>query len=128
MHPIILKMIQTVWFGVLALAAVSVVSGQTIPNDVLQHVISQEGGVETTGYIPTSGSGVTIGAGVDLGQQTAKSLKADGVSQDIINKVSPYLGLKTAAAVKAAGLKASDLKLTKAEATAISTPIIQKSY
>ena len=59
---------------------------------------NQEGGYVQRAYVPTSKgeilghSGVTIGAGVDLGQWDAASLKAAGISDRIINQVSPALG------------------------------------
>ncbi|MDR1507808.1 MAG: pesticin C-terminus-like muramidase, partial [Treponema sp.] len=50
---------------------------------------------------PFGASGVTIATGVDLGQQTKDRLKSMGVSEETIRVLSPYLGLKTQAAVDA---------------------------
>ena len=80
------------------------------------------GGVEgprwTEGYIPCSpgnftgkksqdpakytaigASGVTIATGVDLGQTDANTLRGYGVTESLIEKLSPYLGLKTKQAI-----------------------------
>ncbi len=49
------------------------------------------------GYVPnpeTSQSGVTIATGFDLGARNIKDLMALGFSDSLINKLSPYLGLK----------------------------------
>ena len=64
---------------------------------------------------------MTIATGIDLGQQSAKGLEAKGVSPELICRFKPYLGLKTRAAVTAAGLTASNLRLTLAEALALDT-------
>ena len=45
-------------------------------------------------------SGVTVGTGIDLGQQSAARLRQLGISDDIISKVRPYLGVKEGAAVQ----------------------------
>jgi GH24 family phage-related lysozyme (muramidase) len=83
-------------------------------------------GFKSTGYIPTAGSGVTIGIGIDLGQQTEARLRSLGISSTIIAKLKPYLGYDTRARVERAGLRPSDLKLTDAEATALSLPFVKK--
>lgn len=69
----------------------------------------------------SSQSGVTIGTGVDLGQQKPdeykKRLKDAGISQTLIDKLSPYMGLKRAAACKY--LRNHPLEITKDEADAL---------
>jgi hypothetical protein len=66
----------------------------------------------------SSQSGVTIGTGVDLGQQDPsvykKRLKNAGIPQALIDKLSPYMGLKRAAACKY--LRDHPLEVTKEEA------------
>ena len=58
------------------------------------------GAIATTGYIPnkngivTGHSGVTIGIGVDLGKLSVADLKKFGLSERLINKLTPYLGLR----------------------------------
>jgi hypothetical protein len=44
-------------------------------------------------------SGVTIATGVDLGQTDEDSLRGYGVSESLIRKVSPYLGLTSKRAI-----------------------------
>lgn len=89
------------------------------------YVYGKEGGIETTGYTLPVGqfpnSGVTIGAGVDLGQQSATGLQALGVAQNIIDAVSPYLGLKGQSAYDA--LAANGLVLSSDDATALSAAL-----
>jgi hypothetical protein len=56
-----------------------------------------EGGSLTRAYVPhadRSQSGVTIAAGFDLGARNINDLKALGLESALINKLSPYLGLK----------------------------------
>ena len=66
----------------------------------------------------SSQSGVTIGTGVDLGQQEPiaykKRLKDFEVSQELIDKLEPYMHLKRAEAAEY--LLAHPLTLTKKEA------------
>lgn len=60
--------------------------------------IRQLEGRRNSAYVPMKdgqviqNSGVTIGTGVDLGQQTEARLRRLGVSDEIINKLSPFLG------------------------------------
>lgn len=65
--------------------------------------IQQLEGSKTIGYVPdpeTSQSGVTIATGFDLGARSATDLKTLGLPEDLINKFSPYLGLKKSVAVE----------------------------
>ena len=78
--------------------------------------ITKEDGTKIlNGY---SQSGVTIGTGVDLGQQKPvaykERLKAFGVSQELIDKLEPYMHLKRAEAGEY--LLAHPLTVTKEEA------------
>ncbi len=91
-------------------------------------VNQNEGGVRTDGYVPkdasgapAAGSGVTIGAGVDLQFRTAASLQQIGVSQDIINAVSPYFGLSGSAAQNA--LDQTPLNLTSTQAAELTITV-----
>jgi hypothetical protein len=63
--------------------------------------IDEREGYSAKPYVPKyrsgkviDNSGVTIGSGVDLGQLSEQGLKSLGVSQAIINKVKPALGVK----------------------------------
>ncbi len=79
-----------------------------------------EGGQRLDGYVPavsTSQSGVTIATGFDLGARNLVDLRNLGLSQPIINKLSPYLGKKTTVAKTYLGQH--PLKITKAEADVI---------
>jgi hypothetical protein len=74
-----------------------------------------EGGQRLKAYPPpAAGSGVTVATGIDLGQRTKTELESLGVEKELIEKVSPYLGLRDADARKA--LKEKPLELSKSEA------------
>lgn len=73
-----------------------------------------KGGSNPERYIPMGASGVTVGTGVDLGQTTESDLSEMGVSQNIIAKLKPYIGLKKTKAVFA--LYKRPLLVTKEEA------------
>ncbi len=70
-------------------------------------------------YVAMGVSGVTIGVGVDLGQQTAGELLRWGVSQELLRKLEPYIGLKCSAALKA--LHKAPLELSEQEARALTS-------
>ena len=65
-------------------------------------------------YTAIGASGVTIATGCDLGQTDAVTLREYGVSQELIQELSPYIGLKTSAAIRK--LAAAPLRLTPASA------------
>lgn len=81
-----------------------------------------EGALKTEGYIPKTKSGkilgksgVTISTGVDLGSKTAEYFK--GLDKELVNKLSPYFGLKTKKAE--AKLKEVGLNISKDEARTV---------
>lgn len=79
-----------------------------------------EGGQILKGYVPNpkfSKSGVTIATGFDLGQRSSSDLTKLGLSQSLITKLQPYLGLKQKDAELA--LKKSSLTISSVEASAI---------
>jgi hypothetical protein len=96
-----------------------------------------EGGMQLTGYVPeeqgntgivAGKSGVTISTGVDLGAQSEAGLRAAGVSEEIITKVRPYLGMKfTGQNVNDANEVAEQLTLTEAEAKELYEKVKAKS-
>jgi len=67
-------------------------------------------GFTCCGYVPINSrtgqvlgqSGVTVGSGVDLGSKTSDSLRAIGVSQNIVDQLEQYFGLRTDRAACAA--------------------------
>jgi hypothetical protein len=75
-------------------------------------------------------SGVTVGVGVDLGQQRpgeyAKRLRDAGASEELIQKLMPYVGLRQAEACTY--LRANPLTLTEEEAILISKEAKQDMY
>lgn len=82
--------------------------------------IKDQEGFETRGYVPKDSkgnilgkSGVTIASGFDLGQKSLSDL--EGLSDSLIEKLTPYLGKKG----KAADKIAANLKLNEAEANSI---------
>ena len=109
------------------LALIAIVSADARYDETLKHLKDREG-FKTVGYFPTLTSGVTIGIGIDLGQQTKTGLINKGVSSTIIAKLEKYIGYTSKAALDAAGLVASNLVLTVAEAEALSKPFIMDSY
>ncbi len=72
------------------------------------------GDKSVTDYTAMGASGVTIGVGVDLGQQTPPQLRRWGVSEPLLEKVRPYIGLTRGAALRA--LRNAPLRLTEDEA------------
>lgn len=93
-------------------------------------ISKKEGAIKTTGYVPMDNSGkvlgksgVTIGTGIDLGQWDESTLKELGVSDIILKKVRPYIGLKGEQAKRVA----SKLKLSTAESTSL-THQVKKYY
>ena len=92
-------------------------------------ITQNEGGNILTGYVPIDKdgnaigqSGVTIGIGVDLGQQSASGLAAMGVSPDLIDTLSPYLGLKGDAAIDA--LDSNPLRIKTAQANQLNSAVM----
>lgn len=84
----------------------------------------QEGAGIREGYVPvanTSESGVTIGTGVDLGQRSAASLAALGLSPALQVKLGPYCGLRKQEAQ--AFLSANPLSITEEECAQIDTAV-----
>ena len=75
-------------------------------NDSIQidwdFISEREGGGRTEGYVPDpegSQSGVTIATGFDLGARNRGDLERLGLSEDLIEKLEPYLGRKKSGAV-----------------------------
>ena len=80
-------------------------------------IASYEGN-ELQGYVPDakgSKSGVTIASGLDLGARSVDDL--EGLPEDIITKLEPFLGLKGNEAVA----RAKELNITEEEAKIINT-------
>ena len=65
-------------------------------------------------YEAMGASGVTIATGCDLGQTDIPSLKNYGVSDALISKLSPYIGLKKSQAI--AKLHEQQLRISEDEA------------
>jgi hypothetical protein len=91
-----------------------------IHKDYIIEVLARfEGKAITKGYVPCKNgvplgaSGVTIGTGFDLGQQNRGSIKALGLSEELQEKLAPYLGLKKEAALEILARK--PLLLSQAE-------------
>lgn len=76
-----------------------------------------------TAVVPNAGhSGVTIADGFDLGQQNVSGLKRIGLSNSLIQKFTPYLGLKRDSAK--AKLRTHPLTITDKEADEINKKVI----
>lgn len=81
-----------------------------------QFITQEEGGQKLDAYYPkVKGSGVTVGTGVDLGSRTADELRGLDIPEDLVVKLSPYLGKKDERAVQM--LRHNPLQLTPEEAT-----------
>jgi hypothetical protein len=84
-------------------------------------------GNSLTGYVPTNNgapigkSGVTIGAGFDLGQHNLNDLNSMNLSQSLVDKFSPYLGMKGQTATSF--LSSHPLSITSAEVSELN-PIL----
>ena len=90
--------------------------------------IKDQEGFETSGYVPKDRegnilgqSGVTIASGFDLGQRNINDLK--GLPEELIAKLSDYVGLKGEAADNAA----KKLNITKEEGEIINQFAKQKT-
>lgn len=91
-----------------------------------QTLVSQEGGVQTKGYVPTSTSGATIGGGIDLSRQFASTLTSWGATAATITAMKPYFatgpGKYGPTGSTAAGMLAkTPLVITSAQASLITT-------
>jgi len=86
--------------------------------------IEDREGFKIIGYVPDaqgSKSGVTIASGFDLGARKLSDL--NGLPEEIINKLKPYLGLKGNEAIS----KAKQLKITREEGKIINKFAKKKS-
>tara|TARA_R100000329_G_scaffold7910_3_gene9365 strand:+ start:4423 stop:6957 length:2535 start_codon:yes stop_codon:yes gene_type:complete len=90
--------------------------------------VAQEEGFRTDMYVPLDNegnvfgsSGPTIGTGVDLGQMNENDLVKTGVSKELIEKLSPYLGMKKDEALKF--VQENPLSLSEGEALEISKAV-----
>lgn len=70
-----------------------------------------------TDYRAMGVSGVTIGVGVDLGQQKERNLRKWGVPEAVLDKIRPYIGLQSGAALRA--LRNNPLTLSLDETQAL---------
>src|SRR5262249_52129850 len=78
-------------------------SGDYYSNVNSEWITKNEGGSSRKGYVPrvkggSDNSGVTIAAGFDLGQHSLDDLRRLNLSDDLIKRLSPYLGLTGQAA------------------------------
>ncbi|RTZ18092.1 type VI secretion system tip protein VgrG [Vibrio aquaticus] len=89
--------------------------------------IQQLEGSKTVGYVPdpkNSQSGVTIATGFDLGARSVTDLKNLGLPEDLINRFSPYVGLKNQPAIEK--LNALPLSITTEELEVVNE-LVKKS-
>ena len=83
-------------------------------------ISDREGGRKLFAYVPDSRdsrSGVTVATGFDLGQRNEADLVKLKLSKALINKLKPYLGMKSKCAATA--LKKKPLMLNAAQANEI---------
>ncbi|WPB82091.1 pesticin C-terminus-like muramidase [Archangium violaceum] len=79
-------------------------------------IAEQEGAARQDAYVPDpegSQSGVTVGTGVDLGARNSADLERLGLSEELRERLEPYLGLQQQEAVDF--LAANPLQLTAEE-------------
>jgi len=100
--------------------------------DIDWRFISLEEGTELQGDIPKDSkgnilgtSGVTIGSGLDLSKQTEDRLRKMGISEKLITRFKPYLGLVGSDAQKA--IDNSPLTISESENEAM-MPKVQRHY
>lgn len=73
--------------------------GDNLFSDVHVGIISaNEGGTATKMYVPSINSGPTIAMGLDLGQTKVENLLGMGLSEDVVKKLVPYVGMTGKAA------------------------------
>nr|WP_136251115.1 pesticin C-terminus-like muramidase [Ningiella ruwaisensis] len=99
-------------------------SSSRLPKIDFDFISQLEGGCLTTGYVPDpehSKSGVTISVGFDLGARNASDLRALPLNPDLIDKLTPYLGLQGMEAK--AFLDEHPLEITQAQANVINQSI-----
>ena len=76
-----------------------------MPNLVDYNFIEKMEGFSLKGYVPQSNgtaignSGVTIMCGIDLGETTPDALSDMGISDNLVDILTPYCGLKQQAAI-----------------------------
>lgn len=88
------------------------------------HFIQLLEGTKKEGYVPMpdkSQSGVTIGSGFDLGARNVNDLISMGLPESLVEKFTPYLGLKKYEAVNK--LKALPLSLTEADLSIVEATV-----
>jgi Bacterial toxin homologue of phage lysozyme, C-term len=108
-------------------------SGQLFPPGVDWDFIAAREGALLTGYVPRdaggnpdANSGVTIAVGFDLGGRTVASLQALGLDSTLVALLTPYLGLRGAAAQSS--LSASPLTITTAQRDEIDAEAFNTYY
>ena len=92
--------IETEGLGSRPVAEAQTDDGQdlTIPANIDFDFIGQQEGIKSSMYVPKKNgqvlddSGPTIGVGLDLGQRNVSDL--EGLSPELIDKLSPYTGMK----------------------------------
>lgn len=101
------------------------------PNVDWDFISAREGALKTKGYVPSDkstgkaldNSGVTISTGVDLGAWSPESFRSLGISENLVNKLNPYFGLKGKNAQAVAG----NLSISKEEAKELYSTIKNNS-
>lgn len=99
-----------------------IIEARRIPKQAEEFISKAEGGQQLKGYaLDSKGSGVTVATGIDLGKRTEYELKHLGLSEDLINKLKPYLGKTDELAKKV--LERKPLRLTKDEANQLDSAV-----
>jgi len=89
--------------------------------------IAEREGNKRDVYVPTKGdkvlgtSGPTVGMGIDLGAWSGDKLRELGVSEELVNKLSPYGGKKKQEALDF--VKANPLSLSKEETDELNSKV-----
>jgi GH24 family phage-related lysozyme (muramidase) len=113
------------------IAAVNNISA--LPGGVDWGFIGEREGVRTDGYVPPdehhqpdTNSGVTIASGFDLGGRTVDDLQRLGLTDDLVTRLTPFLGLRGQAAQDY--LTAHPLNITPQQQQAIDAPAFTSYY
>ncbi|MGD0193181.1 MAG: pesticin C-terminus-like muramidase [Rhizomicrobium sp.] len=105
----------------------------SLPQGVDWAFVAAKEGARTNGYVPPdaqkrpdANSGVTVAHGFDLGGRSVADLRALGLPDDLVQTLTPYLGLRGQAAQDY--LNAHPLQITGAQQQLIDTPAFNDYY
>jgi GH24 family phage-related lysozyme (muramidase) len=99
-------------------------SGQYFSSIDVNHVITNEGGVLDSVYVPRAGDGYTVGGGINVSAQSVQSLQNMGVDQATITALSSVIGVYP----PNGSTTAPGITLTDAQAQAMTTAVMNSYF